>query len=109
MISETIMTRRARALPLLSTALVLLLLALAPFAVALEVHHVLAAADHDGHEHSDFDLCQWVQHHTGQSVLALAPLMERYILLLDDTIPPDRFFLAAVLVPGGSPRAPPIS
>lgn len=34
------------------------LLALAPFAVALEVHHELAAADHDGHQHSETDLCQ---------------------------------------------------
>ena len=59
------------ALPL---ALAGLLLALAPFAVALEVHHELAAADDDGHQHSDTDLCQWVQHHTGSSLLADAPV-----------------------------------
>ena len=35
--------------------LVTLLLAMAPFAAALEIHHELAAADHDGHEHSDTD------------------------------------------------------
>ncbi len=98
-----------RAGALLSAALVALLLGLAPFATALEVHHALAAADHDGHEHSEFDLCQWVQHHTGQSLLAVAPLMARYVILLDDLIPLDRFFLAAVLVPSGSPRAPPVS
>lgn len=89
--------------------LVFLLLVLAPFAGALEVHHALAAADHDGHEHSDFDLCQWVQHHTGHSLPAVMPQVERYVLLLDDLIPLDRFFLTAVLVPGGSPRAPPQS
>lgn len=93
----------------LTTALVVLLLAMAPFASALEVHHQLAAADQDGHEHSDFDLCQWVQHHTGQSLVAVVPLMERYAVLLDDLIPLDRFFLTAVLVPAGSPRAPPVS
>ena len=49
-------------------ALTTVLLALSPFAAALEVHHSLAAADHDGHEHSDSDLCQWVQHHTGSSL-----------------------------------------
>ena len=103
------MPRQTRVHSVMSLVLVLILLALAPFAVALEVHHVLAAADHDGHEHSDFDLCQWVQHHTGQSVLALVPLMERHIVLLHNNIPLDRFFVAAVLVPGGSPRAPPIS
>ena len=29
-----------------------MLLAMAPFAAALEIHHELAAADHDGHDHS---------------------------------------------------------
>ncbi len=86
-----------------------LLLAMAPFATALDIHHELAAADHDGHEHSDFDLCQWVQQHTGHSLPAVIPLMERYIVWLDDRIPLDRFFLAAVRVPGGAPRAPPLS
>jgi hypothetical protein len=52
----------------LSVSLIAILLALAPFAVAQDVHHELAAADTDGHEHSDTDLCQWVQHHTSGSV-----------------------------------------
>ena len=50
-----------------------MLLAMAPFAAALEIHHELAAADHDGHEHSDTDLCQWVQYHTGHSLVGDAP------------------------------------
>lgn len=94
---------------LLSSALVLLLLTLAPFAAALEVHHTLAAADHDGHEHSDFDLCQWVQHHTGQSMLAVLPQVERQASMVETRIPPDRFFSTSVRVPAGSPRAPPVS
>ena len=52
----------------LSIGLIVLLLALAPFAAAQDVHHELAAADTDGHEHSDTDLCQWVQHHTSGSL-----------------------------------------
>jgi hypothetical protein len=52
----------------LSVGLILLLLALAPFAAAQDVHHELAAADTDGHQHSDTDLCQWVQHHTSGSI-----------------------------------------
>jgi hypothetical protein len=44
------------------------LLTLAPFAAALEVHHALAEADHDGHQHSEFDLCQWVQLHSASSI-----------------------------------------
>lgn len=52
----------------LAIGLTVLLLAIAPFAVAQDVHHELAAADTDGHEHSDNDLCQWVQHHSSGSV-----------------------------------------
>ena len=58
-----------------AAGLVLLLLAIAPFAVAQDVHHELAAADHDGHEHSDTDLCQWVKHHTAGSLDVGAPLL----------------------------------
>ena len=50
-----------------------MLLAMAPFAAALEIHHALAAADHDGHEQSDTDLCQWVQYHTGHSLVGDVP------------------------------------
>jgi hypothetical protein len=45
------------------------LVAVIPVAAALEIHHELAAADHDGHKYSDNDLCQWVQHQvTGWSL-----------------------------------------
>jgi len=57
----------------LSLLLACLLLAMAPFAAALEIHHELAPADHDGHEHSDTDLCQWVQYHTGHSLTGDVP------------------------------------
>ncbi len=58
----------ARLYACLSIGLTLILLAIAPFAVAQDVHHELAAVDNDGHEHSDNDLCQWVQHHSSGSV-----------------------------------------
>ncbi len=45
----------------LALFLTLTLLTLAPFAAALEIQHELAAADHDGQEHSDTDLCQWLR------------------------------------------------
>ena len=47
---------------------VLFFFSLLPFAGALEVHHVFSEIDHDGHEHSDFDLCQWVQAHGSGSI-----------------------------------------
>ena len=81
LLSSASMTLRAsiRRLPCflwgtVAVSLVLLLLAIAPFAVAQDVHHELAAADHDGHEHSDTDLCQWLQHHTAGSLDVMFPI-----------------------------------
>lgn len=94
------------ALPL---ALSAVLLALAPIAVALEVHHELAAVDEDGHQHSDTDLCQWVQHHTGTSMISDAPAVQAWQALVDwsQPVPHDLF---ALHYPGSSaPRAPPLS
>lgn len=93
----------------LSVSLILLLLALAPFAVAQDVHHELAAADTDGHEHSDNDLCQWVQHHTAGSLdfdaarLVFCELAQPYELPVE---PP---LLSAELSTVGPSRAPPRS
>lgn len=93
----------------LSAGLILLLLVLAPFAVAQDVHHELAAADTDGHEHSDNDLCQWVQHHTAGSLdfdasrLAFCELTQPYELPVE---PP---LLSAQLSTVGPSRAPPRS
>ena len=87
--------------------LVLLLLAIAPFAVAQDVHHELAEADHDGHEHSDTDLCQWVQHHTAGSLDIGAPLLtaQEFITLLE--LPADSVLLSVELSTPGPSRAPP--
>src|SRR5574341_490969 len=91
----------------LALAVVLVLLALAPFAAAMEVHHALAEADHDGHQHSDHDLCQWVQHHSTSSV-------DLGIWDLADLAPPQDYdppaqagVLFTSLVSTSSPRAPP--
>ncbi len=88
-------------------ALVFVLLGLAPFAAALEVHHELAAADHDGHEHSDTDLCQWVQHHTGNSVTCDAPVLVSHVVP-DQLDWPVLDVLSSALFVGSHPsRAPP--
>ena len=101
-------TRRLlwKALPL---ALAGVLLALAPFAVALEVHHELAAADQDGHQHSDTDLCQWVQHHTGSSLLAGAPVLQALCLQVQWPQPVPQVLLSHDLPGSAAPRAPPLS
>jgi hypothetical protein len=59
--------------------LVLVLVASVPFGHALEIHHIFSTIDHDGHEHSDFDLCQWVQQHTSHSLVwSLPSLAQRF-------------------------------
>ena len=91
----------------LSLSLILLLLTLAPFAVAQDVHHELAAADTDGHEHSDTDLCQWVQHHTSGSIDLGGPVASAFdIVSLYEFAFPSRLFSVELSVVGPS-RAPP--
>jgi hypothetical protein len=94
------------ALPLALTGV---LLALAPFAVALEVHHELAAADQDGHQHSDTDLCQWVQHHTGSSLIADAPAVQALYAQTNRVQPAAQILLTFHLPASSVPRAPPVS
>ena len=91
----------------LSLALVCCLIALTPVGVTLELHHALGAEDADGHEHSDTDLCQWIQHHIGTSVLTGVPdavsfgLIARQDSQFYDLYSPTRFSQA------GPPRGPP--
>ena len=94
---------------IVAIGLVLLLLAIAPFAVAQDVHHELAAADHDGHEHSDTDLCQWVQHHTSGSLDVGAPLLTACELVKTFEFPADSVLLSFELSTPGPSRAPPCS
>jgi len=94
------------ALPL---ALAGVLLALAPFAVALEVHHELAAADTDGHQHSDSDLCQWVQHHTSSSLQAVLPVAESFFASAFAPAHPPVVLLSFHSLDSSPPRAPPLS
>ncbi len=87
----------------------LVLLSLLPFGSALEIHHALAAADHDGHKHSESDLCQWVQQHTGASVLSVVPPIYAFGVFApyQDRIPLSLLPLRLIYI--GPSRAPPIS
>jgi hypothetical protein len=91
----------------LAISLILLLLAIAPFAVAQDVHHELAAADHDGHEHSDTDLCQWVQHHSAGSCDLDAPRLAVCELVWHHDLPTESVLLSVDLSFVGPSRAPP--
>jgi hypothetical protein len=93
----------------LSVGLVLLLLAIAPFAVAQDVHHELAAADSDGHEHSDNDLCQWVQHHTFGSLTIAIPPFASWAVISEQACHPVTVLDSASFFSVGPSRAPPRS
>jgi hypothetical protein len=95
--------------PVVGTGLVLLLLVMAPFAVALEIHHALAAADHDGHQHSDADLCQWVQAHTANSLQQDDSPFQFWLTLVEYTYTSSVAPRSVRLLAAGSPRAPPVS
>jgi len=90
-----------------SLGLILLLLAIAPFAVAQDVHHELAAADTDGHEHSDTDLCQWVQHHTSGSLDLGGPVFSVWDTVGHFEVPAQSVLLSAEFSSVGPSRAPP--
>jgi hypothetical protein len=93
----------------LSVGLVLLLLAIAPFAVAQDVHHELAAADSDGHEHSDNDLCQWVQHHTSGSLTIVIPPFASWAAISESAWFPVTVLVSSSFFSVGPSRAPPRS
>lgn len=100
---------RPGVLATVSLIVALVLVTMAPFAAVLEIHHVLADADQDGHQHSDTDLCQWVQHHTGSSMLACAPAVESHITLEPHQFQSPHILLSIRLVQVGPSRAPPLS
>jgi len=90
-----------------ASGMICIILGLAPFAVAQDVHHELAAADTDGHEHSDNDLCQWVQHHTTGSVDCDVPKLAVCELVGQQEFPSESVLLSAALSLVGPSRAPP--
>ena len=91
----------------LAVSLIALLLSLAPFAVAQDVHHELAAADTDGHEHSDTDLCQWVQHHTAGSIDLGGPPCSAFEIVGSSEIQTKTLVFSVEFPLVGRSRAPP--
>ena len=91
----------------LALFLTLTLLTLAPFAAALEIQHELAAADHDGQEHSDTDLCQWLLHHTTSSLLLGLPSVSASVTIGLHEWPSSASLLSPQCLSSGHSRAPP--
>jgi hypothetical protein len=105
----TFLTTGKRFGAVLSVALIAILLALAPFASALEIHHALAEADHDGHQHSDFDLCQWVQLHSATSCEVGLPDDSSLAPPKEHDPPIHTVVCSQLLASAASSRAPPQS
>ncbi len=83
------------------------LLAFAPLAATLELHHALGEVDEDGHQHSEADLCSWVQSHTSSSVVDCAHvLVSQRAVSVPETPHRDRFVSHLFLVDLPT-RAPP--
>jgi hypothetical protein len=91
----------------LAVSLIALLLSLAPFAVAQDVHHELAAADTDGHEHSDTDVCQWVQHHTAGSIDLGGPPCSAFEIVSSYEVQAKTLLFSVQFPLVGPSRAPP--
>ena len=91
----------------LALTLGLVLLSSIPFAHALESHHLFADVDQDGHQHSDFDLCQWVQHHTTNSLVWDTPGLSHWSVVAGFlSFDREETYLSLTL-PLGNPRGPP--
>ena len=93
-----------------SVPLACLLLLMVPFGSALAVHHDFAEVDHDGHKHSDFDVCKWVEQHASSSfciqpIIVVGPFPLAILLdNLHSTLLRNSFYLSIA-----SPRGPPLS
>jgi hypothetical protein len=93
----------------LALILGLVLLSSIPFVHALEIHHLFADVDHDGHQHSDFDLCQWIQHHTANSLVWDTPRLSHWSVVAG-FLPLDREeTYLSLTFPLCNPRGPPRS
>ena len=91
----------------LAACLGFLLLCQSPLSLVLEIHHVFAEVDHDGHEHSDFDLCQWVQQHSSGSIIIDPPRLTTLVSgEFERSFHPENFIFSSLVRSIGS-RAPP--
>ena len=91
-------------------ACAIVFLAMAPLAGALGVHHEFAAADHDGHQHSDFDLCKWVQFNSGNSLaLESVEISKPWVEFVSFVEIPYAAFFSYQFSKSTTPRGPPLS
>jgi hypothetical protein len=83
------------------------LLAFAPLAATLELHHALGEADEDGHQHSASDLCSWVQSHTSSSAVGCYPVLSSQMAQPALEIPYHDRVVEHLLLANLPARAPP--
>ena len=66
--------------------LALAVLVLVPLTGVLEIHHVLGEGEHHEQQHSDFDLCTWLEVQVSSTVVLAVPDVVQHILLLSDKV-----------------------
>ena len=87
----------------------LALLAFAPLAATLELHHALGEADQDGHQHSAADVCSWVQSHVSSSIVGCAPVLASQLAAPALETPYHDRIVEHLLLANLPARAPPAS
>jgi hypothetical protein len=85
----------------------LALLAFAPLAATLELHHALGEEDQDGHQHSATDVCSWVQSHVSSSIIGCAPVLASQPAALAPETPSQDRIVEHLLLANVPARAPP--
>jgi hypothetical protein len=85
----------------------LVLLSSSPFVQALEIHHLFAEVDHDEHQHSDADLCQWIQNHTANSPIGDASHLSPLSVIAGFFLPDKDQNIPSLTLPLRHPRGPP--
>ena len=91
------------------TGLLFLLLIEMPFFSVLGVEHVLANAEPDGHAHSEFDLCDWLQIQTTGSLTFHIGLSSPVLIGTSDKVLQGTVvFNKQPSISSSPPRAPPL-
>ena len=91
------------------TGLLLLLLTEMAFFSVLGVEHVLANPEADGHAHSEFDLCDWLQIQTTGSLTFHVDLLSSVVFgPSDDVLQATIVWDKQLSISSSPPRAPPL-
>lgn len=79
-----------------------------PLGQALEIDHNLGKTGPNGQAHSEHDLCQWLQAHTGSSLIIDSPHVSLHLLICGESFTLEKITLPALGLLSQDPRGPPV-